>query len=122
MAIIKPGELETAGNLAKAHFEVDPNLKHVYLLESTKSDSSNTIALLEVVDGTLERGVEPISFSSDAARGVPYSSVIIEVSPREYKSMKGKPVKSEFGAWTIKGELRKDGRLVPQKEPKLASN
>ncbi len=80
---MKRTKLETARLLAKGHFQVEPQLKRVHLIESD-DDHDLTIKLLEVVEGTIERGIEPIAFPPDLARGIEYPSEIIEVSPREY--------------------------------------
>jgi len=77
---------DTARNLAKAHFANEPNLKHIRLLEPVnEQDPRDPIKLLEVVEGTIERGIEPIAFPADRARGIEYPVLIIEVSPREYE-------------------------------------
>jgi hypothetical protein len=103
---MKTSKRETAERLAKAHFEVEPNLKHVYLLEPVdEQDADKPIKLLEVVEGTIERGIEPIAFTADPKRGIEYPSVIIEVSPKEYDEMRQE--QSPFGhfGWTIGTEL-----------------
>lgn len=76
---------QVAKKLAESHFQTDPHLKHIFLLTSANEDDpEEPIKLLEVVEGTLERGVEPIGFAADPARGIDYRSVIVEISPREY--------------------------------------
>jgi hypothetical protein len=82
-------KLETARRLAKAHFQVEPHLKFVFVLKPLHDqDPKDPIRLLEVVEGTIERGFEPIAFSPDPARGIDYPSVIIEISPEEYSSVR----------------------------------
>jgi hypothetical protein len=96
---------ETAQALAKAHFAVEPNLKLVYLLEPVNEcDPTEPIKLLEVVEGTIERGIEPIGFTADPGRGIEYPSVIVEVSPREYEAIRKSALPLGFG-WTIGAEL-----------------
>jgi hypothetical protein len=78
-------KLETAKDLAKAHFANEPKLQHVYLVEPlNEADPREPIKLLEVVEGTIERGVEPIAFAANRGLGIDYPVWIIEVSPREY--------------------------------------
>jgi hypothetical protein len=56
--------LETARKLAKAHFQVEPHLKFVFLLKPLDDqDPNEPIRLLEVVEGTIERGFEPIALA-----------------------------------------------------------
>ena len=56
---------DTAKALAQAHFEVEPYLKRVFVLNPINgNDPNEPIALLEVVEGTIERGIEPIAFTA----------------------------------------------------------
>lgn len=103
---MKKSKLETAKSLAKAHFGMEPYLKHIHLLEPTNEEDPNEpIKLLEVLEGTLERGIEPIAFVADPARGIEYPSLIVEVSPSEYEAIRSG--KLNFGAhgWTLGTEL-----------------
>jgi hypothetical protein len=88
-SIAKKTKEETAKTLAKFHFANEPNLKRVHLLEPiNEGDPRDPIKLLEVVEGTLERGIEPIAFAADPARDIEYPVLIVEVSPREYLAIK----------------------------------
>jgi hypothetical protein len=87
--MMKEQKLQAAKRIAKAHARVDSDVKAIFLLEGKDEDkTTEPIKLLEVVEGTMESGVEPISFAPNPGRGVPFTSLIIEVSPREYESMK----------------------------------
>ncbi len=100
-------KLETAKSLANAHFQVEPNLKRVYLIQPINDqDPNDPIKLLEVVEGTIERGIEPVGFVADPARGMEYPLMIIEISPTEYESIRtaGK-VRLRNQDWTIGEEL-----------------
>ena len=106
---MKRSKLETAKSLAQAHFEVEPNLKRIYLIEPVdEQDPNDPIKLLEVVEGTLERGIEPIGFTADLGRGIEYPSIIVEISPSEYKNKNiirnGKLVFKNHD-WTVGQEL-----------------
>jgi len=104
--LMKITKRETANILAKAHFEIEPFLKKIFLLEPiNEQEPDEPIKLLEIVDGTLERGLEPISFSSDPERGINYPSIIIEISPKEYQNVcEGKLNLNDRG-WKIGYEL-----------------
>ena len=96
--------METAELLAKAHLLAEPNLKIVRLIEPlAEENNQEPIKLLEVVEGTIERGVEPIQFSADPARGVDFNSTIVEVSPKEYKDICDG--KLEFNAGWVLGRI-----------------
>jgi len=100
----KKSKLETAESLAKAHFAVEPNLKHIYLIEPVDDqDPNDPIKLLEVVEGTIERGIEPIAFIADPARGIEYPSIVVEISPTEYQAIHDG--KLGYHDWTIGREL-----------------
>ena len=104
---MKKSKLETAKSLANAHFQVEPNLKRIHLMHPINDqDANDPIKLLEVVDGTIERGIEPVSFTADPAHGVEYPLMIIEISPTEYESIRtaGK-VRLRNRDWTIGEEL-----------------
>lgn len=104
---MRKSKLETAKILAKAHFEVEPNLKHVYILEPVKEHGQgNPIILLEVVAGTLERGIEPIAFTADLAHGIEYPSVIVEISPSEFQRIQNRTLRYGTHQWTIGEELQ----------------
>jgi hypothetical protein len=97
---------ETAENLAKAHFEVEPNLQRVFLLEPIHEKNPEIpIKLLEVVKGTIERGIEPIAFTADPTHGIEYPSMIVEISPREYQHLRNGKINFGTHVWTIGKEL-----------------
>jgi hypothetical protein len=105
-SIARRTKQETAKTLAKIHFANEPNLKHIHLLEPVNEDDPrDPIKLLEVVEGTLERGIEPITFPADPARDIEYPVLIVEVSPREYLAIKSDAEELEKHGWKIGREL-----------------
>ena len=59
-----------------------------------------------LVEGTIERGFEPIAFAADPARGIDYPVVIIEISPEEYSSVqKNGPVRFGNHDWDLGEEI-----------------
>jgi len=99
-------KLATARSLAKSHFQVEPNLKHVFLLEPlNESDPRDPIKLLEIVEGTLEAGIMPVGFAADPARGIEYPFSIVELSPREYQAVIDKTLHFPESGWTVGQEL-----------------
>ncbi len=102
---------QTAEALAKAHYSVEPNLLRVVVLEPVdETNETAPIALLEVVDGTIERGIEPVSFAADPARGVDYPSMIVEVSPREYEDIRNQTLDMRCHGWKLGQEVHADKR------------
>ena len=103
------GKLETARKLARAHFRVEPHLKWVFVLNPIHDqDPRDPIRLLEVVEGTLENGFEPVAFAPDPAHGINYPFQVIEISPSEYKSVR-KTGQVRFGGrdWKIGEEVKR---------------
>jgi hypothetical protein len=104
--MLKKSKSETARNLAKAHFANEPNLRHVRLLEPVNEDDQrDPIKLLEVVEGTLERGIEAVAFPADPSRGIDYPVLIIEVSPREYENIMADASSLKPHGWSMGSEL-----------------
>jgi len=102
----RKSKLETAKSLAEGHFRVEPNLKHVHLIGPVNDqDPNDPIRLLEVVEGTLAAGIEPIGFTADPAHGIDYPCVIVEISPDEYKSVRTSTIRFAGRDWTIGEEL-----------------
>ena len=99
---MQKSKLDAAKRLAKAHFDVDSDVKQVYLLEPlNEKDEKDPIKLLEVVEGTLEMGIEPIAFAADPTRGIDYPSVIVEVSPEEYSNSGRLRDALKMRGWTL---------------------
>lgn len=99
-------KLETAKRLAQGHFEVEPYLKKAFLLEPVNEDDpKDPIKLLEVVEGTIERGIEPIAFGAEPEYGIQYPSVIVEISPREYEALLTGKLDFGIRGWALGTEL-----------------
>ena len=100
---------EAAQELAKRHFEVEEGLTHVFFITDTgagQSSSNEPIKLLEVNENSVESGVMPLRFGPAPASGIPYSSIIIEVTPNEFKKIQSHELKLPDG-WEIGAELAK---------------
>ena len=101
---MKKNKLETAKSLAKAHFELEPDIRHIHLIEPfNDQDPNDPIKLLEVVEGTIERGVEPFWFTADPARGIEYPTIVVEISPAEFNAIQDG--KLGYRDWSIGEEL-----------------
>ena len=99
-------KLDTARSLAKAHFANEPSLTHIHLLEPlNEHDRRDPIKLLEVLEGTIERGIEPIAFPANPGLGIDYPVLIIEVSPKEYEDIQQNPAALTSQGWTMGNEL-----------------
>jgi hypothetical protein len=100
---------EVARKLADAHYMVDLGITHIIRFKSTveaEVSPSEPIKLLEVNENTIASGVMPIQFDALPTSGVPYPSVIIEVTPDEYRRIQAKELKLPDG-WTEAAPLPK---------------
>ncbi len=80
---------ECAIELARAHRDIDPATKDVYLASGENDPLIRLVEVSASVPTTSE--FFPYSFMDDPQNGVPYPSVLILVSPGEWKSlMEGK--------------------------------
>lgn len=76
---------EVAKKLALAHYLVEEGLIGVYRLLSPVETEAEPIKLLEVNRNTIPTGIMPLWFGAVPVHGIPYLSVIIEVTPDEFE-------------------------------------
>ncbi len=99
-------KLAIAKRLARAHVEVDPHVKHVFLLNPLAArGGEDRLMLLEVVDGTLEGDPLPIGFAADPSRGIDRPFSIVEISPREYEELADGRLQIKSNVWMVGEEL-----------------
>jgi hypothetical protein len=100
-----PTKDETAQSLADSHFALDDGVRRIFrILESDEGNDLRPVKLLEVSATTTEAGISPVGFSADPARNVFYSSVIIEVSPKEIESLQRGKLQLPYD-WRLGDEL-----------------
>jgi hypothetical protein len=100
-----PSRHEAAHRLIRWHFEVEPELREVYLIAEGSEDSADApIKLLEVNSATLPTGsVEPFAFAP--TKDVPYPTLIAEVTPEELQALQTNPDALPAG-WSLDGAER----------------
>jgi hypothetical protein len=74
---------EAARRLAQAHYQVEPGISAIYPIVSD-DPTDQTIRLLEVNPSTFPSGIMPVSFAPHPASGIPFPSIIVEVTPSEF--------------------------------------
>jgi len=98
---------EAAKVLAWKHYELEEGLTHIFRI-TDKTVATVTrgapIKLLEVNTNTSESGIMPLQFGPAPASGVPYASVIVEVSPSEFQKLQSNELKLPEG-WSIGEEF-----------------
>lgn len=78
---------EVARVLAEAHRRIDPTIGQIVrILSDREDDSSEPVKFLEVNPANSPSGILPIAFGPDPPL-VPYPSVVVEVTEREYRDI-----------------------------------
>jgi hypothetical protein len=79
---------EVADDLAAAHFSVEPGISEIIRLvsdEKQEQAADEPIKLLEVNADTVEAGIQPIYLGTHPPSGIFYPSIIIPITPDEFK-------------------------------------
>lgn len=98
---------EIAKKLARNHYEAEEGLQKIYRLTGAADvelKPKEPIKLLEVNVNTIPSGVMPLHFGPAPASGIPYPSVIVEVTPEEFNKIQSQEIKLPQG-WSIGEEL-----------------
>ena len=96
-----------AKDLAKKHYQAEVGLQTIIRLTGSAEVEvrpAEPIKLLEVNANTVPSGVLPVSFGPSPASGIPYPSVIVEVSPEEFTKIQTQELKLPKG-WLLGEEL-----------------
>jgi RNA polymerase subunit RPABC4/transcription elongation factor Spt4 len=91
---------EVARALANKHYEIESGLSQIFWVSAPKEDESGKsapIKLLEINQNTVSSGVMPLHFGASPARGIPYPSIIIEVTPSEFTKIQSSQLKLPSG-------------------------
>jgi hypothetical protein len=100
---------EAAKKLAQAHYDLEPGIVQIFQIRDRpelEALPTAPIKLLEVNTDTCESGIIPIDFGPSPATGIPYPSVIVEVTPGELEKIRGRELSLPDG-WTIEKEYPK---------------
>jgi len=100
-----------AKELAKKHYQIESGITQILRfihradVEITRAEP---IKLLEVNENTVPSGVMPLYFGPAPASGIRYPSVIVEVTPEEFKKIQSHELKLPAGwDWENAEELPK---------------
>lgn len=88
-----PSKEESARTLAQKHYELESGLTKIFWFKGPSDAADNSrepIKLLEVNEDTFSSGVMPLHFAAMPSMGIPYPSVIVEVTPDEYNLIEAK--------------------------------
>ncbi|MCI0459532.1 MAG: hydrogenase maturation nickel metallochaperone HypA [Gemmataceae bacterium] len=98
-----------ANELARQHYQVEPGLTKVIRCSSAikaELTPAEPIKLLEVNKNTIAAGVMPLHFGPAPASGIPFGSIIVEVTPEEFEQIKARQLQLPNG-WVLGDELPK---------------
>lgn len=98
---------EAARVLARKHFQVEDGITHIFRLTDkieVEVRPTEPIKLLEVNAATVPSGVMPLHFGPAPASGVPFPSVIVEVTPAEFEKIRRQELQLPRG-WAIGEEI-----------------
>jgi hypothetical protein len=98
-----------AKELAKKHYQAEAGIQKIIRLTGSAEAEVRPvepIKLLEVNANTVPSGVLPVGFGPSPASGVPYPSVIVEVSPEEFSKIETQELKLPKG-WLLGEEVPK---------------
>jgi hypothetical protein len=100
-----PDKDETAQRLADAHFRLDQGVSRIIrIVEPDESNNAKPVKLLEVNSMTPEAGILPVAMTADPDRGVPFTSVVVEVTPAEFDRLTRGELRLPHG-WQLGNEL-----------------
>ena len=91
---------EVAKLLAQRHYSFEPSITEIRTpCAAGPSDSGQNepIKLLEVNANTVPSGILPLRFDAAPGSGIPYPSVIVEVTPDEYEKIKNNELRLPDG-------------------------
>jgi hypothetical protein len=100
---------EAVRELARLHYQVEDGLTHIVRLTGTVDKEVNPaepIKLLEVNAATVPSGVLPPHFGPAPASGIPFASVIVEVTLDEFEQIKADRLRLPAG-WSLGEEIPK---------------
>lgn len=98
-----------ANTLAHCHYQLEPGISQIlrYTCQAgVEFASAEPIKLLEVNSNTMASGVLPLFFGPAPASGIPFPSVIVEVTPDEYQKIQSRELKLPVG-WDVPEALPK---------------
>lgn len=109
---MSPTKDEVARELARKHYEAETGLTHVIRIgvsADVEFQPNEPIKLLEVNKYTIPSGIMPLQFGPSPASGIPFRSVIVEVTPDEYERIQKSELSLPDG-WML-------GEEIPRPDP-----
>jgi hypothetical protein len=98
-----------AKDLARKHYQIEGGLTRIIRLMAAPEAEvrpAEPIKLLEVNDSTFPSGIMPLQFGPVPSSGIPFPSIIVEVTPDEFARIQSQELTLPRG-WMLGEELPK---------------
>jgi hypothetical protein len=99
-----------ARELAHLHFLAEPSVTQVFRLagsQEAEGRPEEPIKLLEINPDSFASGILPLHFAAAPERGIPYPSIIVEVTPDEFDLIRSRKLTLP-PSWEIQEEISRD--------------
>jgi hypothetical protein len=107
--LVVPTKDEVAKRLAEIHYRVEPWMQRIHRIVGSpdvEARPDEPIKLLEANGSTIASGIVPLPFGPLPESGIHYSSIIVEVTPAEFRRIQAGKLPLPNG-WTV-------GELIPR--------
>jgi hypothetical protein len=81
---------DAAKKLAEMHYRIESGITRIFRIRGSAENeiqANEPIKLLEINRDTVSAGVMPLRFDPVPGRGIPFSSVIVEITPDEFEQL-----------------------------------
>lgn len=102
---------EARQKLAHAHYTHEPGITAIFTICANAAHEAQPfepIKLLEVNENTIPSGIMPLGFDASPNNGIPFPSIIVEVTPEELEKIRRQELRLPEG-WEL-------GLLVPRSD------
>ncbi len=81
---------QVAARLAETHYLLEGGIRHIFRIRADAAEeaAAEPIKLLEVNADTVPAGIYPVYFRPRAEQGIPYPSVVVDVTPDEFDRLR----------------------------------
>ena len=99
---------QVAARLAETHYLLEGGIRHIFRIRNGAAEdaAAEPIKLLEVNADTVPSGILPVYFRPRAAQGIPYPSVVVDVTPDEFERLRASELALPDG-WLL-------GEVIPR--------
>ena len=93
---------QIAARLAETHYILESGIRDIFRIRSdaTEDGATDPIKLLEVNADTVPAGILPVYFRPRDDRGIPYPTVIVDITPDEFDRLQARELALPDG-WRV---------------------